>query len=308
MGLSPPTRGSRVRIGIRIGIRGSIPAHAGEPEATSCHMSSRIGSIPAHAGEPWCRDAPERVRHMGLSPPTRGSPIAGIRIGIRGSIPAHAGEPRCPCRHVGSIPDAGEPPAPSGLSPPTRGSRIRGVNRGRNGLSPPTRGRYVARGSIPAHAGEPLGSIPAHAGEPGPSRCSGVYPRLSATTGIGSIPAHAGEPQWATGLEVAWPTRRSIPAHAGELLCAHPGLSPPTRGSMGDPRPRGDLPVPRRVYPRPRGGASSAWVSNWSITGLSPPTRGSPGTMPPHIGLSPPTRGSLLPQHANMTYLLRIDP
>ena len=92
----------------------------------------------------------------GLSPPTRGSPLAAAGgFAYYGSIPAHAGKPV----QVGraGLPAAvyprprGEAPvifagevAVSGLSPPTRGSRVDAD------IS------SVTDGSIPAHAGKPL--------------------------------------------------------------------------------------------------------------------------------------------------------
>ena len=107
------------------------------------------------------------------------------------------------------------------------------------------------------------------------------------------------------------------------------GLSPPTRGSRPEggihpepvrsiPAHAGEpttLPGPKRqprVYPRPRGGAECGRFTRCDYQGLSPPTRGShTGTLDDPsttLGLSPPTRGSLLPRHANMTYLLRFGP
>ena len=93
---------------------------------------------------------------MGLSPPTRGSPLRHIDQPVYlGSIPAHAGEP-CTVRwwtrvtrvyprpRGGAAKSDGHCPSLFGLSPPTRGSRIRRF-----------RQRHLD-GSIPAHAGEPV--------------------------------------------------------------------------------------------------------------------------------------------------------
>ena len=107
-GLSPPTRGNRLPFGSQH-IVGSIPAQCrlqywvyprprgGTPTMMLgyvCH-----GSIPAHAGEPVlpcaCLVGRREVNRIcGLSPPTRGNPIAwpSCRTLLR-SIPAHAGEP-----------------------------------------------------------------------------------------------------------------------------------------------------------------------------------------------------------------------
>ena len=188
--------------------------------------------------------------------------------------------------------------AEAGLSPPTRGSPKQGKD------------RADEDGSIPAHAGEPSVCglrAPVH----------GVYPRPR-----GGAFAFSARPRWCRGLSP--PTRgsrvtsivpplgqRSIPAHAGE---------PATLNGAGQPT---------QVYPRPRGGAVDEGVKIAIVIGLSPPTRGSrrrlalrlwgSRSIPAHagepskglaivIGLSPPTRGSLLPRHANMTYLLRFGP
>ena len=92
-GLSPPTRGNR----------GQAPA-----------VSAQIRSIPAHAGEPVCGKRGRTIRSVyprprggtsrgtltnlgvdGLSPPTRGNRVPGVRLRAHGgSIPAHAGEPQ----------------------------------------------------------------------------------------------------------------------------------------------------------------------------------------------------------------------
>ena len=165
--------------------------------------------------------------------------------------------------------------------------------RAQSGLSPPTRGSHggyragvFARGSIPAHAGEPIvvdEIRPLVRVYPRPRGGAPLQPASLATT-IGLSPPTRGSHR---SLAASVRSPGSIPAHAGEHI-----LPPVANGRS-------------RVYPRPRGGASSAWVSNWSITGLSPPRGGAQGPCPPHPGcqgLSP------LPQHANMTYLLRHDP
>ena len=179
---------------------GSIPAHAGEPPRIDLRVIGATGrsprtrgsprarqsnpvdpgSIPAHAGEPGRRRPgmrPPRVdprarggahfRHhfdvtgAGRSPRTRGSlQYNQYTPTIVGSIPAHAGEP-----FVASLLALGlqvDPRARGGA-----GSRWRTLRASR-GRSPRTRGSPVdrrlpdpARGSIPAHAGEPPRHRPA---------------------------------------------------------------------------------------------------------------------------------------------------
>ena len=135
-------------------IRGSIPAHAGEPlahELRKCLLwvyPRACGGTP----EPFHGDGD----HEGLSPRMRGNlERCVVRPGLIGSIPAHAGEPfaelllllreRVYPRACGGTLDApaAKDPEP-GLSPRMRGNPRRARRRG----------RY--RGSIPAHAGEPF--------------------------------------------------------------------------------------------------------------------------------------------------------
>ena len=152
-GLSPPTRGSLLSNLLSRSLRGSIPAHAGEPSkiwpvgrAPLVYPRPRGGAVYHLAASP---------SPTGLSPPTRGSQHRPERRGVhRGSIPAHAGEPFPACcmsstPGVYPRPRGGAPleqvqvQVDWGLSPPTRGSRR---------LAPQS---VQARGSIPAHAGEP---------------------------------------------------------------------------------------------------------------------------------------------------------
>ena len=153
MGLSPPTRGSRLGQGRRPRRAGSIPAHTGKP------MTARSARIPKTVyprphGEARARLL-ERQRIRGLSPPTRGSRRSTVgATAIRGSIPAHTGKPasrerQCAQARVYPRPhgEARIPPIPGGFS---------------RGLSPPTRGslapvvdRMLPQRSIPAHTGKP---------------------------------------------------------------------------------------------------------------------------------------------------------
>ena len=215
----------------------SIPAHAGEPprHSPSC-ASIRVYPRP-RGGTSW--NSRRRSAGWGLSPPTRGNPsmFQGYQPRLR-SIPAHAGEPPC-----------GSPPAcPPAVYPRPRGGTqlVCSNYKPCHGLSPPTRGNRRrpadwdwARGSIPAHAGEPRRPRIQ-------TRARSVYPRPRGGTRNGG----AKPGKW-RGLSP--PTRgnlgqclrpptatRSIPAHAGEPL----GLTP--------------LRYPARVYPRPRGGTARA--------------------------------------------------
>ena len=114
-----------------------------------------------------------------------------------------------------------------GLSPPTRGNRQRRL------------GTSGARGSIPAHAGEPA-AIPSGA------RLARVYPRPRGGTARSDVvemlrsglsPPTRGN---LIACENPYCELRSIPAHAGEprvVNCVFGG---------------------RGVYPRPRGGTKDA--------------------------------------------------
>ena len=250
----------------------------------------------------------------GLSPPTRGSPFLFVGLGL--SPPTRGSR-----RGVRELDYAW------GLSPPTRGSPrgiMTPVQQRRSGLSPPTRGSLIEllagqpdRGSIPAHAGEPL------------LKCSArwtnrVYPRPRGGAEGGSCANQCnGLSPPTRGSPSPWrhppPRSRSIPAHAGEPV-AVALLRGCSCGSIpahaGEPTLTGHTTLEDRVYPRPRGGASQdmARPQGRSAEGLSPPTRGSPVqrcvacrlsvyprprggagvrvTPCPRGGLSPPTRGS----------------
>ena len=254
LGLSPRTRGSRCR-GKQLRLdRGSIPAHAGEPE---CRYPTSLqqGVYPrARGGASPC---PKRESHgLGLSPRTRGSqPTASDLRHRRRSIPAHAGEPSLsasqrirarvyPRARGGAAEAEGGSRPVSGLSPRTRGSP--------DGF----RQRLVDRRSIPAHAGEPCVGVPGT----GSDR---VYPRARGGACItsrvrlsysGLSPRTRGSPD---GFRQRLVDRRSIPAHAGEPQIVVPG----TRVLA--------------VYPRARGGAYRVDAVDRLPPGLSPRTRGS---------------------------------
>ena len=186
----------------------------------------------------------------GLSPPMRGSPIAGLPpILVKGSIPAHAGEPGLVCR----------PPCSPGVYPrPCGGAVYLGLEDGKEmGLSPPMRGSlqrfdpaFQARGSIPAHAGEPRDGRQAQShGGVYPRPCGGALRRSRsshASRGL-SPPMRGSRPPGLPGHR----GRGSIPAHAGEPSGA-------TGQSCG-----------QRVYPRPCGGASGYKLHNTHFDKLS---------------------------------------
>ena len=92
MGLSPRTRGNRVRVKPFNLSKGSIPAPSGEPcEGRLLPLSTWV--YPRARGGtnslPCCRPL-----LMGLSPRTRGNLVKGVfDLKVVRSIPAHAGEP-----------------------------------------------------------------------------------------------------------------------------------------------------------------------------------------------------------------------
>ena len=152
-GLSPPTRGNRRATTPSKASQRSIPAHAGEP----CGGGSGSGGGAVYPRPRGGTEEKMRVKIIvgGLSPPTRGNPMKSAKDQMTlGSIPAHAGEPA----------GFGLPAPNTEVYPRPRGGTVRVSPRyscGR-GLSPPTRGN---RGRLPA-GGSDRGSIPAHAGEP----------------------------------------------------------------------------------------------------------------------------------------------
>ena len=181
------------------------------------------------------------------------------------SIPAHAGEP------TASRPKSawsGVYPRPRGGTPPKlKPSPSKG------GLSPPTRGN------------PPVAFLP--------------------PAGRRSIPAHAGEPSVASRLASAmavYPRPRGGTRFDQSFGMFASGLSPPTRGNRFDPASIGSTPrsipahagepaqtrlesLAAEVYPRPRGGTSSAKINRRSLVGLSPPTRGNRNRSIPRISV-----------------------
>ena len=216
-----------------------------------------------------------------------------------GSIPAHAGEP------TGQAPAKGAawvyPRACGGTTPHLRAAVCV------QGLSPRMRGNlgreaYIAasRGSIPAHAGEPI------AVDVGPF-ASWVYPRACGGTArdgarqggsVGLSPRMRGNRQRSIWWHVG---QGSIPAHAGEPG----GHYTPTRRGGVYPRACGGTSVPRVpaecrwVYPRACGGTQVRQLRPDLRQGLSPRMRGNrvratntnavTGSIPAHAGEPVPT-------------------
>ena len=275
-GLSPPTRGNPGRRPYRLGFRGSIPAHAGEP---SFSLRPPLGEkvYPRPRGG-TALPLPLTAVDWGLSPPTRGNPKRGKKImAYIGSIPAHAGEPSTA---------AGSQYACRVYPRPRGGTRVKldAADRPR-GLSPPTRGN-LARTACRAGRAGGWGLSPPTRGNPPVCRCL--------DSGIRSIPAHAGEPGFVGGSVVSdevYPRPRGGTRAAGAAARGRRGLSPPTRGNhgfavhvdddhrsipahAGEPPRRAPERPSGRVYPRPRGGTVCRAVSGAAVVGLSPPTRG----------------------------------
>ena len=179
-GLSPHGRGNQRRVLGVVPRLGSIPARAGEPQATPILDAMLKAEVYPRTGGGTSAIASSRDLSAGLSPHGRGN-LEDLPDPHPppGSIPARAGEPSDPRPTNGTMavyPRTGggtcqlacETLRPEGLSPHGRGNRMAG--------SP----AVASRGSIPARAGEPrvpgtlphpprVGSIPARAGEPLPS-------------------------------------------------------------------------------------------------------------------------------------------
>ena len=252
-GLSPRVRGNPSPRAAGPDLRGSIPAGAGQPSASS-PLGQRNGVYPRGCGataiEP-IGDFPVN----GLSPRVRGNRVGGGRPVPRAwSIPAGAGQPpswRDPPAAPGVYPRGcgatrvalGDLPQDPGLSP-----RVRGNPRGP--------GRSAAgSGSIPAGAGQPFSLADVHG-------IREVYPRGCGATSqalLGQVEDRGLSPRVRgnrTGRRATRPSPGSIPAGAGQPFTVSPA-------SMS-----------RRVYPRGCG-ATSAYPAYWLAgAGLSPRVRG----------------------------------
>ena len=201
-----------------------------------------------------------------------------------------------------------------------------------HGLSPPTRGNPPdsleighARGSIPAHAGEPhaVGDLGERAlvyprprgGTSGsPSQTivwGGLSPPTRGNRGSAShpiapsrsIPAHAGEPDLGWILQcphAVYPRPRGGTNPPVSLVVRAPGLSPPTRGNRRRPRDirehAGSIPAHAGEPGRTARGVLRAKVYPRPRGG----TRRNGRRSYCHTGLSPPTRGNRpreMPRH-----------
>ena len=152
-GPSPLTRGSHRRNRPAQGNRGSLPAHAGQPEPVR-HRTRMAGVHPRSRGAASAK-ADQVVSYYGPSPLTRGSQRwNGAKRLRHGSIPAHAGQPAT-CAARMSKKRVHPRSRGAARSPTPQGSTVKGP-------SPLTRGSHqlvgralVLGGSIPAHAGQP---------------------------------------------------------------------------------------------------------------------------------------------------------
>ena len=151
-GRSPLTRGRHGQIRIQVGLRGSIPAHAGETEMRRWEPDY-LRVDPRSRGGDWGHRALVPAG-SGRSPLTRGRHDRLLKPRCDfGSIPAHAGETK----------RAGRGADPARVDPHSRGGDSRVVPQVQplSGRSPLTRGRLLSLDQESEHDG----SIPAHAGE-----------------------------------------------------------------------------------------------------------------------------------------------
>ena len=272
-GLSPRTRGNLLVMGFKMRAPGSIPAHAGQPEAR--HGRQRPARVYPRARGATASSGASILRQQGLSPRTRGNrPDMRLHLNEVGSIPAHAGQPFSRTGHSFRLK----------VYPRARGATMHSdmdVIRA-TGLSPRTRGNPHHFSPFPSVSG----SIPAHAGQP-PCKeeemsSLGVYPRARGAT-----------------------------CHASAHMVHARGLSPRTRGNQacvdgifrdvgsipahaGQPSPTSQSDRSSKVYPRARGATVVLMLLTTVPLGLSPRTRGNRlsqrivrggrGSIPAHAG------------------------
>ena len=255
-GLSPRGRGNPVESVSGDLPRGPIPARAGEPGRAQT-LPSVERAYPRAGGGTSFNDW-SRIAQRGLSPRGRGNLRAGRDQSTpNGPIPARAGEPcsssRCTTRTRaypraggGTIGEKGLAEDYQGLSP-----------RGRGNL-PGGHGRDVARGPIPARAGEPCHPLRRATGTRAYPRAGGGTPSSPsvAICRAGLSPRGRGNPD---ELRPCRQWNGPIPARAGE----------PTSGSW-----RGS---PRWAYPRAGGGTTPFAAHVRVSAGLSPRGRGNLG-------------------------------
>ena len=204
-------------------VKGPSPLTRGSP-MIACTSGVMVGSIPAHSGQPPWPGSPARAARVhprsrgaacglhlgqrlfaGPSPLTRGSHTDETeKRALEGSIPAHAGQPGSVDGHSAGF----------WVHPRSRGAAQlrRSLPLTSTGPSPLTRGSPATCASAPSARG----SIPAHAGQPAMNRsltrASRVHPRSrgaaldSARTEMdaaGPSPLTRGSPcsRWARKLE-----------------------------------------------------------------------------------------------------------
>ena len=315
-GLSPRMRGNPRMISCLVSMRGSIPAHAGEPSARTAFYCS--GRVYPRA----CGGTPTVVivsgAATGLSPRMRGNlegttdPFPSNR-----SIPAHAGEPRHRMqrhplyrvypRACGGTRHVLRPyPCACGLSPRMRGNptgsptwkprtkvypracggtvSIPGATTYDQGLSPRMRGNHQ---QAPRYR-YPIRSIPAHAGEPMlPVRLRGrreVYPRACGEPGAAGyrrrVPTVYPRACGGTASTSPWnvPTRGLSPRMRGNRVRQPDRRRRPRSIPAHAGEPGGEL---HRlafctVYPRACGGTIPSVSATVRMLGLSPRMRGNP--------------------------------
>ncbi len=186
--------GTRIITRCRCGIRGSIPACAGEPSSSNSTESTSRVYPRVCGGTSTLNRALARI--PGLSPRVRGNHGRATGTdGAPGSIPACAGEPGPKVvpsgQRVGSIPACAGEPVPLRVLADRYwvyprvcgGTRNRTPRFGTNrGLSPRVRGNLTLHNRVETSDG----SIPACAGEPRDkgmaSTAVGVYPRVCGGT------------------------------------------------------------------------------------------------------------------------------
>ena len=255
MGLSPRVRGNRQIAAVHGKVRRSIPACAGEPiDGYTVKEIARV--YPRVCGGTRIRDLDAGGNVLqGLSPRVRGNLYATrVECHRRRSIPACAGEPG---RRLCSISRLRVYPRVCGGT-----GRTDVDTEMKEGLSPRVRGNHtlllavwLAGGSIPACAGEPLFHNRLE-------RMVRVYPRVCGGT---PVVDSDGKPDWGLSprvrgnqAEKGYFARfaRSIPACAGEPDCSILWESN------------------NEVYPRVCGGTNVEVLAENQNKGLSPRVRG----------------------------------
>ena len=252
-GLSPRVRGNHARLDAgRMG-RGSIPACAGEPCASSAPV--RIARVyPRVCGGTTAR-AISRCVIRGLSPRVRGNRAGGAAAARpSGSIPACAGEPGGDA--TPTSPTTVYPRVCGGTRTSTASSSVI------RGLSPRVRGNLLpihcspsSQGSIPACAGEPIWPWALAAGW-------WVYPRVCGGTAPARFPPADGR-----GLSPRVRGNRAHPGGARRSVGSIPACA-------GEPPARRAARRSARVYPRVCGGTDMGGRLPTADDGLSPRVRG----------------------------------